>query len=224
MFVVFFSLFSSYAEDSLWIDIYISSCNDCWVNISFVFHDKDLQIKSFIHRSTPHPASLGQCLRCLFARKYSTKEMCVKQFWEKNNNSRFQDKSFILYCAYITIHRQDLNRFITILIPPLAWGCNFSIYKILSLVKPFFSNSSKAYLVREISWIIWRVLWKAGLGWGERHQPPIIQILRWFPNSYIWLAAAEALDLKRLLNFKHIDTKELKSFPCHMVEIPIMYF
>ena len=62
-------------------------------------------------------------------------------------------------------------------------------------------------------------------GWGERHQPPIIQILRWFPNSYIWLAAAEALDLKRLLNFKHIDTKELKSFlPCHMVEIPIMYF
>ena len=189
-----------------------------------MFHDKDLQIKSFIHRSTPHPSQPRPVFALSVCQKILNKGNVCKAVLRKNNNSRFPDKSFILYCAYITIHRQDLNRFITILIPPLAWGCNFSIYKILSLVKPFFSNSSKAYLVREISWIIWRVLWKAGLGWGERHQPPIIQILRWFPNSYIWLAAAEALDLKRLLNFKHIDTKELKSFPCHMVEIPIMYF
>ena len=146
---------------------FLVSCNDCWVNISFVFHDKDLQIKSFIHRSTPHPSQPRPVFALSVCQKILNKGNVCKAVLRKNNNSRFPDKSFILYCAFITIRRQDLNRFITILIPPLAWGCNFSIYKILSLVKPFFSNSSKAYLVREISWIIWRVLWKAGLGWGS---------------------------------------------------------
>ena len=138
-----------------------------------MFHDKDLQIKSFIHRSTPHPSQPRPVFALSVCQKILNKGNVCKAVLRKNNNSRFPDKSFILYCTYITIHRQDLNRFITILIPPLAWGCNFSIYKILSLVKPFFSNSSKAYLVREISWIIWRVLWKAGGAAPTSYYPDI---------------------------------------------------